>query len=88
LNGPALERRQVLLGKHVDIGAELFVWSCTLARTAAEVTESTHNAAEIDRLLRLTHHFGKLARHRIEQTFHHLRLGTHERTSLAIAKDL
>lgn len=88
LNGPALERRQVLLGKHVDIGAELFVWSCTLARTAAEVTESTHNAAEIDRLLRLTHHFGKLARHRIAQTFHHLRLGTHDRASLAIAKEL
>lgn len=88
LNGPALERRQVLLGKFVDIGAELFVWSCTLARTAAEVTESTHNAAEIDRLLRLTHHFGKLARHRIAQTFHHLRLGTHDRASLAIAKEL
>ncbi len=88
MNGPALERRQVLLGKYVDIGAELFVWSCTLARTAAEVVEAEHNAADVDRRLRLTHHFGKLARQRIEQTFHHLRLGTHDRASIAIANEL
>lgn len=88
LNGPALERRQVLLGKFVDIGAELFVWSCALARTAAEVVEAERNAADVDRLLRLNHHFGKLARHRIEQTFHHLRLGTYDRASIAIATEL
>ncbi len=86
-NGPALERRQVLLGKFVDIGAELFVWSCALARTAAQVTQADHAAAEVDRLLRLTHHHGKLARHRIRQTFHHLRQGTHDRASQAIAKE-
>lgn len=87
LNGPALERRQVLLGKFVDIGAELFVWSCTLARTAAEVVEADHNAADVERRLRLTHHFGRLARLRIEQTFRHIRAGTHDRASLAIVKD-
>jgi hypothetical protein len=83
-----LERRQVLLGKYVDIGAELFVWSCTLAHTAAEVVEADHNAADVERRLRLTHHFGKLARHRIHQTFTHLRTGTHDRASKAIAKEL
>jgi alkylation response protein AidB-like acyl-CoA dehydrogenase len=88
LNGPALERRQVLLGKYVDIGAELFVWSCTLAHTAAEVVEADHNAADVERRLRLTHHFGKLARHRIHQTFTHLHTGTHDRASQAIAKEL
>lgn len=86
-NGPALERRQVLLGKYVDIGAELFVWSCTLARTAAQVTQADRSAAEVDRLIRLTHHHGKLARHRIGQILHHLRQGTHDRASQAIAKE-
>lgn len=88
LNGPALERRQVLLGKLVDVGAELFVWSCTLGYTAAQATEAEHSAADVDRKIRLTHHYGRLARDRIDQTFAAIRRGTKDRASQAIAKEL
>jgi hypothetical protein len=57
-----------------------------LPKSAGSAKE--HIRADVERLLRLTHHFGKLARHRIHQTFTHLRTGTHNRTSQAIAKEL
>jgi hypothetical protein len=41
LNGPSLEKRQVLLGHLVDIGAELFVWSTTLAYAETKITDSS-----------------------------------------------
>lgn len=42
--GPALEKRQLLLGRFVDIGAELFAMSATLARAQAMVKRSDPEA--------------------------------------------
>ena len=42
--GPALEKRQLLLGRFVDIGAELFAMSATLARAQAMVKRSDAEA--------------------------------------------
>lgn len=65
LNGPALERRQVLLGQLVDIGAELFVWSCALGFAESKITDATMTSSEVDKLVRMMRYFGKLTRERI-----------------------
>lgn len=75
VNGPKLEKRQVLLGHFVDVGAELFVWSCALAHAEARITDSSMPEAEIGRLVRLTKFFGKITRERIASSFAKLRAG-------------
>lgn len=86
-NGPALERRQVLLGHIVDIGAELFVWSTTLAYTQSLISSSATRPEEVDRLLRKTTYFGKLTRSRLRK--HYQALGeTLEKDSRHLCKDL
>lgn len=88
LNGPTLERRQVLLGKHVDIGAELFVWSCTLAHASHLATDSRLNDEKVDRMMGLATHFGRLARRRIHSAFNDIRQGTMDHVSITLAKGL
>lgn len=75
LNGPKLEKRQVLLGHFVDVGAELFVWGCALAHVESRVTDAFTSSAEIDRLVRLVGFFGKMSRERIAGSFAKLRAG-------------
>lgn len=75
MNGPKLEKRQVLLGHFVDVGAELFVWSCALAHAEARITDSAMSEAEIGKLVRLTKFFGKITRERIASSFAKLRAG-------------
>ncbi|MDZ4403212.1 acyl-CoA dehydrogenase family protein [Prosthecobacter sp.] len=75
LNGPKLEKRQVLLGHFVDVGAELFVWSCTLAHAESRFTDSSMPEVEIDKLVRLVKFFGKVTRERIAASFAKLRVG-------------
>jgi alkylation response protein AidB-like acyl-CoA dehydrogenase len=75
MNGPKLEKRQVLLGHFVDAGAELFVWSCALAHAEARITESSMPEAEIGKLVRLMKFFGKMTRERIATSFAKLRAG-------------
>ncbi len=87
LNGPKLERRQVVLGRFVDIGAELFVWSCTLAYAESKVVESTLPAAEVDKVVRMASYFGKITRQRIEESFHALRAPL-DRESREVVTDL
>ena len=65
INGPALERRQVLLGHIVDIGAELFVWSTTLAYAENLITDSSVKSDVIDKLIRKVLYFGQLTRKRL-----------------------
>lgn len=73
LNGPSLEKRQVVLGHFVDIGAELFVWSCTLAHAQSRVNDSSMPDVEIDKLVRLVRFFGRMARERISSSYRHLK---------------
>lgn len=68
-NGPALERRQILLGSLVDIGAELFVWSTTLAYAETRITDACVNSSDIDKLVRKVRYFGKLTRQRLRRHY-------------------
>lgn len=87
LNGPKLEKRQVLLGHFVDIGAELFVWSCALAYVESKVTDALTPRAEIDRLVRLVCFFGGMSRERIAASFAKLRAGM-DQESWKVAQEL
>ena len=68
--GPKLEREQVLLGRFVDIGTELFAMAATCSRAHALMrTASREKAAE---LTSLADYFCTSARLRIEHYFHGL----------------
>jgi alkylation response protein AidB-like acyl-CoA dehydrogenase len=87
LNGPALERRQILLGHIVDIGSELFVWSTTLAYADSQMTDSTLNSTQVDKLVRKVAYFGKLTRQRLSR--HYAAMGeTLEKDAQRISQDL
>ncbi|WP_395736119.1 acyl-CoA dehydrogenase family protein [Prosthecobacter sp.] len=73
MNGPKLEKRQVLLGHFVDVGAELFVWGCALAHAQSKVSDSSMPQTDIDRLVRLVRFFGRMTRERIATSFRHLK---------------
>jgi alkylation response protein AidB-like acyl-CoA dehydrogenase len=75
LNGPKLEKRQILLGHFVDVGAELFVWSCALAHAESRITDASMPEQEIAKLVRLVRFFGKITRERIAASFAKLRAG-------------
>lgn len=86
-NGPALEKRQILLGHFVDIGTELFVWSCALARASALVTDVAMKDAEIARTVRLVRFFGQVTRERVNAGFAKLRAEI-DRESWKVAQEL
>jgi alkylation response protein AidB-like acyl-CoA dehydrogenase len=58
--GPKLEKQQVLLGRFVDVGAELFAMAATSAR-AASLNDTASQ--------QLAHDFGRMARLRIDTLF-------------------
>jgi alkylation response protein AidB-like acyl-CoA dehydrogenase len=72
-HGPKLEREQLLLGRFVDIGTELFAMTATCLRAEQLLSE---NNAEMERehLLELTNCFCHTAKRRIGQKF----CGVHE----------
>src|SRR5438034_2832073 len=67
--GPKLERQQVLLGRFVDIGAELFAITAACARANAMLARDKN----ADQLLSLVDYFCRSSRLRSEQNFHALR---------------
>ena len=84
-NGPKLEREQVLLGRFVDIGAEIFAIAASCARAQALLTESTdEQKAE---LLNLVTYFCDTARLRIERQFQGLSDNT-DRQGYRVAQQL
>jgi alkylation response protein AidB-like acyl-CoA dehydrogenase len=68
--GPKLEKQQVLLGRFVDIGAELFAIAASSASAAALNDESARGLSDL---------FAKMSRNRIEALFH----GIHHNTDSA-----
>lgn len=85
--GPALERRQMRLGRLVDIGAELFVWSATVARAESLVTDASFSSEEVERLLRQVRYFGKLTRLRLRHHYGELAGGL-EKDAVALSREL
>ncbi len=86
-HGPKLDREQLLLGRLVDVGAELFAWSCAISYAQQVSENSSTTDAEIGRHMRLVHFLGSQARERTDQLFHELfRRGDHE--GYRVAKDL
>jgi alkylation response protein AidB-like acyl-CoA dehydrogenase len=67
LHGPKLEREQLLLGRFVDIGAELF--AITLACLRAEQLMNTGGGGKLERLPELVNFFCFSARLRIAEKF-------------------
>jgi len=65
VHGPKLERQQVLLGRFVDIGTELFAITATCARAEALLARGGRK----EELLALVDYFCCSARLRIEQRF-------------------
>jgi alkylation response protein AidB-like acyl-CoA dehydrogenase len=64
LNGPGLEKRQVLLGRIVDIGVELFAVSCACAR-ARHLAEKEGKPEAIE----LADAYARIARDRVYSLF-------------------
>ncbi len=69
INGPALEKKQVLLGRFVDIGAELFVLATTIAYAQSKITEADMPSAQVEHTLALVRYFGELTRQKVGELF-------------------
>ena len=67
MNGPKLEREQVLLGRFVDIGAELFAMIATCSRASA--LANTGNETEREEAIQLADYFCASAKLRIDRSF-------------------
>jgi alkylation response protein AidB-like acyl-CoA dehydrogenase len=87
LNGPSLEKRQVLLAHLVDIGAELFVWFCALGYAESKIVDSSMISTDVDRLTRMMSYFGKLARNRIASHYAAMKAGL-DMESYRVSKDV
>jgi alkylation response protein AidB-like acyl-CoA dehydrogenase len=81
--GPKLEKQQVLLGRFVDIGTEIFAISATCAR-AQRMHEKGEEAEEV---LKIADYFCHSARLRIDRYFEGIRNNT-DRLGYKLAQDL
>jgi hypothetical protein len=71
-HGPKLEREQLLLGRLVDIGTELFAITATCLRAEA-LSQSGDQDPETADLLPFADYFCQMSRLRIEEKFRELR---------------
>jgi 3-hydroxyacyl-CoA dehydrogenase/alkylation response protein AidB-like acyl-CoA dehydrogenase/enoyl-CoA hydratase/carnithine racemase len=71
-NGPKLERKQVLLGRFVDIGTELFAITATCLRAERLLQDKTAGVNKAE-LLHLVDYFCRASRLRIEEKFRGVR---------------
>lgn len=80
-NGPALERRQVLLGRFVDIGTDLMAMGATISRAMSRVKAAPDDRTPVE----LADHFCRAARRRIEAAFRAVR-DNDDKTTRPISK--
>jgi hypothetical protein len=85
VHGPKLDRQQVLLGRFVDIGTELFAIAATCSRAQALLT--TGDARRKRETLDLVDYFCRSARLRIERNFAGLRHNA-DRAGYRLAQDV
>jgi hypothetical protein len=68
--GPKLEREQVLLGRFVDIGTEIFAIATSCARAQAMLRADENTKKD---LLALADYFCSASRHRIDRKFYSIK---------------
>jgi alkylation response protein AidB-like acyl-CoA dehydrogenase len=72
-HGPKLERQQLLLGRFVEIGTELFAMTATCLRAEHELSSGEMSLEQRAVLLQLVDYFCRASRLRIEELFRALR---------------
>jgi alkylation response protein AidB-like acyl-CoA dehydrogenase len=85
-NGPKLERQQLLLGRFVDIGTELFAITATCLRAERLVQDGTTGADKAE-LFQLVDYFCRASRLRIEEKFRGVRHNA-DRASYRLAQQV
>ena len=83
--GPKLEREQLLLGRLVDIGADLFALSCAVSHAQSILENSMTTSQEVDRVTQLVNYLGKLVRDRTGDLFRSL-FSRSDREGYAVAR--
>ncbi|HXD00895.1 MAG TPA: 3-hydroxyacyl-CoA dehydrogenase NAD-binding domain-containing protein [Verrucomicrobiae bacterium] len=86
LNGPKLERQQLLLGRFVDIGTELFAITATCLR-AERIMQGEESGVNKTELLHLVDYFCRASRLRIEEKFRGVRQNA-DRASYRVAQQV
>ena len=86
LNGPKLERQQLLLGRFVDIGTELFAITATCLRAERLIQGGATDANKAE-LLHLADYFCRASRLRIEEKFRGVRRNA-DRASYRLAQQV
>jgi hypothetical protein len=87
MHGPSLEKQQMLLGKFVDIGVELFVLATAIAYAESRVVSAEVDAAHVDHTLMLVHYFGELTRVKVGELFRSAS-SKHDASARAMTKEL
>ncbi len=82
LNGPKLEKRQLLLGCYVDIASELFAMSCAVSRTDSQLQKNPRQS------LSTVHYLCARGNERIKQLFHQSKDAKSERRGYKLAQEL
>ncbi|HWX19475.1 MAG TPA: acyl-CoA dehydrogenase family protein [Candidatus Binatia bacterium] len=85
-HGPKLERQQLLLGRFVEIGTELFALTATCLRAEHELSSSEVSAERGTALLQLADYFCQASRLRIEELFRGVRKNA-DRSGYRLAQD-
>lgn len=86
-HGPALEREQLVLGRLVDIGAEIFALGCATAFAQSKVEDAASPAVEVDRVTALVKHHTRLVRGKTDRLFREL-FNPADRAGYALARRL
>ena len=87
INGPALEKKQVLLGRFVDIGSELFVLATAIGYAQSKIVQADMNAKQVDHTLALVGYLGQLTRHKVGELFRSIASNA-DSEGVAIAREL
>ena len=75
--GPSLEKQQLILAHHVDVGVEIFAMTATLSRLARELKKSSKKKQS--HLLKLTDFYCRQASRRIQDSFRKIRSNDYAR---------